>query len=201
MYRTSLKAFFIISIIMSCGKKDLPISTEDVVTFYCKATVDGTPILLQAGKNNIYMLTSLKKYTLANITSWQGSFVDSANTNSPQLSFDFMFVPNQLIDNNFSNTNFTTPVFDTTFLTSKTCGITYYKNGNIYYSTKNNIDFVPSNHVAYTSISYNVYGVNNNSQQTLKLNGYSDCYLYNKSNASDSIHFVTNDLWFSIAFD
>ena len=78
--------------------------------------------------------------------------------------------------------------------------VTYKKDGNTYKSFKNNRDINQSNNLIFTVTSVSPYTKNELGQNTIKVSGTINTYLYNQNNSADSIKITSNNIVLAAAY-
>lgn len=85
-------------------------------------------------------------------------------------------------------------------LNTNTCIITYRNNGKTYISYKNIPTLDQHRENVITTREFELYNVNKQGQQTVKLKAELDTYLYNISNPIDSVRIKSNRLMLAVAY-
>jgi PKD repeat protein len=78
--------------------------------------------------------------------------------------------------------------------------ITWKRDGKTYYSYKSNSTKIQSANLVFKLNTFAPYENNFKGQKTIKLEGETDTWLYNKDNNSDSIQIKSNKLIFAVAY-
>lgn len=131
MKKTILKTIlFSLLILFGCKKKDLPQEASGNPVFSLSCTVDGQPVLIEAGNMDYYMKSSYYYDTLNGIYVFKGDLSKKTNTGAYSLT---------LLINNYRPTPASSPMYTDTALTLGT----YKYNDATLTGLTQNITFTP----------------------------------------------------------